>query len=147
MNTNFNLIKRKFLTDFFLSNKDKIPKLVLSNFQDNKSNNANNNYTINSSWLDILKASKTINCLVAPTPFDFHDTGFKTDDELGQLLIDISIKKKSLELLDQLDDFDEEDFYQILYDYVIENRYHKRSFYNIIRKIRTITLDMLPNIF
>ena len=147
MNTDFKDIKRKFLSEFFLSNKEKIPIFKLSNFQDNRENISNNIYTINSSWLDILKASKTINCLVIPTSFDVNSTGFKTDNELGQILIDVSLKKKAAELLNELDDFNEEDFYEIFYDYLIENRIHRRSFPDVIRKIRIITLDMLPNIF
>lgn len=147
MNLLMNTIKRKFLSDFFLSNKTKISSLTTAKIEEKSDVKSNYKYTINTPWLDILKLSKDIFCLVLPVPFEQSRTGFKADQDIAQNLLDVAINKKILELSNELDDVDEDILYEAIRDYIVMNNMQKKHFYDLIRKIRVIEIDLLPNIF
>ena len=55
--------------------------------------------------------------------------------------------KKILEFSNELDDLEEEVLYEAIRDYLVMNNIYKKHFYDLIRKIRVLNLDLLPNIF
>lgn len=138
--------KRKFLYSFFLSNKLNFGDLNLEIHQDKNVENENNKYTISSSWLSLLEASKKINCVIAPASNDLYFCGYKCDNLSAQKILEVAFNKKFQELIDYNDIDNEDILRENIIEYILINRLHHKSFANLIKNLRSIELDMLPNI-
>lgn len=140
---NYLFNKRKFLSEYFLSNK----KTILSIFtQDHNIEFSNKKYAATSSWTMLFEASKSIDCKISQTSFDHNKVGFICDNDKAQNILESVILKKLNDLLLDSDIDNEESFFETFYNFLVENRFYKKSFYNFIKKIYFVELDQLLNV-
>jgi hypothetical protein len=78
---------------------------------------------------------------------DVHPSGFRTDDDKAQLILDTAFQKKTDEIVDTLDekDLDISVVRERLLDYIIENRLYKKRLEDIVKKLKNLDPFELQN--
>lgn len=105
-----------------------------------------NKYSVKiDSWTDLLYASSDINPQIEPTSFNIHPCGFVVHDDLGQAVFDKAFKK-SLIYLNQQADYDEDEIKDAIHDYIIRNKLSTKGFYYLIKKLKNLQLEDLPDL-
>jgi len=109
-------------------------------------NKKQNNYSVRiDSWTDLLYASSDINPSVEPTSYNIHPCGFIVGDELGQAVLNKAFGK-ALFYLSQQTDTDEDIIKDAIHDYISNNKLSAKGFYYLIKKLKNLQLEDLPDL-
>lgn len=138
--------KQKFLSDWFVNGKlntEILNPIRISDTEENAENNENINTKISSNWAELLSLSKTIDPSISSDSLDTFSSGFKVSDPLGQKIFDIAFSRV-LEQLTYETDYDQDIIKFNIIEYILINNLHKKSFQNLIKKLKNLTPDLLP---
>jgi len=137
--------KKELLSKIFIS-KTADKKLDWGFLSQETPNKKQNKYSVKiDSWTDLLYASSDINPLVEPTSFNIHPCGFLVHDELGQAVLNKAFDK-SLFYINQQTDTDEDIVKDAIHDYISNNKLSTKGFYYLIKKLKNLQLEDLPDL-
>lgn len=105
-----------------------------------------NRYSVKiDSWTDLLYASSDINPTVESTSYNIHPYGFIVHDDLGQAVFNKAFKKVLLSFNSQ-SELDEHEIKDAIHDYIVRNKITTKGFYYLIKKLKNLQLDDLPDL-
>lgn len=136
--------KKKILFDHFLNKKTNIVK---ENSQENSLPNQNKTVSKFSPWSQLIEQAKFCNAEIIQSSLDLNPCGFKLSDDISQSILDIAFERKVYEILQELNlDYDYfESTREAILDNILANRWDKRRLHELVKKIRFLELDELPN--
>lgn len=105
-----------------------------------------NKYSVKiDTWTDLLYASSDINPTVESTSYNIHPYGFIVHDDLGQAIFNKAFKKVLLSLNSQ-SELDEDEIKDAVHDYITKNKISTKGFYYLIKKLKNLQLEDLPDL-
>jgi len=136
--------KKQFLSDYFSKKNNGIVNISLEGFNPPKENNTINKYR---SWTNLIDDSKDLNPAFIMSSLDVHHSGFRTDNDKAQLILDTAFQKKTDEIIDMLDerDLDISVVRERLLDYIIVNRLYKKKLEDMVKKLKNLDPFELQN--
>jgi DNA primase large subunit len=136
--------KKQFLSDYFSKKNNGIVNISLEVFNPPKENNTINKYR---SWTNLIDDSKDLNPAFIMSSLDVHYSGFRTDNDKAQLILDTAFQKKTDEIIDMLDekDLDISVVRERLLDYIIVNRLYKKKLEDMVKKLKNLDPFELQN--
>jgi DNA primase large subunit len=136
--------KKQFLSDYFSKKNNGIVNISLEVFNPPKENNTINKYR---SWTNLIDDSKDLNPAFIMSSLDVHHSGFRTDNDKAQLILDTAFQKKTDEIIDMLDekDLDISVVRERLLDYIIVNRLYKKKLEDMVKKLKNLDPFELQN--
>jgi hypothetical protein len=136
--------KKQFLSDYFSKKNNGIVNIPLEEINPPEENNTINKYR---SWTNLIDESKDLHPAFVMSSLDVHPSGFRTDDDKAQLILDTAFQKKTDEIVDTLDekDLDISVVRERLLDYIIENRLYKKRLEDIVKKLKNLDPFELQN--
>ena len=136
--------KKQFLSDYFSKKNNGIVNIPLEEINPPEENNTINKYR---SWTNLIDESKDLHPAFVMSSLDVHPSGFRTDDDKAQLILDTAFQKKTDEIVDTLDekDLDINVVRERLLDYIIENRLYKKRLEDIVKKLKNLDPFELQN--
>ena len=109
-------------------------------------NKKQNKYSVKiDTWTDLLYASSDINPMIEPTSYNIHHCGFIVHDELGQDILNKAFDK-ALFYINQQSDTEEDIIKDAIHDYISNNRLNTKGFYYLIKKLKNLQLEDLPDL-
>jgi DNA primase large subunit len=136
--------KKQFLSDYFSKKNNGIVNISLEGFNPPKENNTINKYR---SWTNLIDDSKDLHPAFIMSSLDVHHSGFRTDNDKAQLILDTAFQKKTDEIIDMLDekDLDISVVRERLLDYIIVNRLYKKKLEDMVKKLKNLDPFELQN--
>ena len=136
--------KKQFLSDYFSKKNNGIVNISLEGFNPPKENNTINKYR---SWTNLIDDSKDLNPAFIMSSLDVHHSGFRTDNDKAQLILDTAFQKKVDEIIDTLEekDLEKSTVQEKLLDYIIANRLYKKRLEELIKKLKNLDPFELQN--
>jgi len=136
--------KKQFLSDYFSKKNNGIVNISLEVFNPPKENNTINKYR---SWTNLIDDSKDLNPAFIMSSLDVHYSGFRTDNDKAQLILDTAFQKKTDEIIDMLDEknLDISVVRERLLDYIIVNRLYKKKLEDMVKKLKNLDPFELQN--
>jgi DNA primase large subunit len=136
--------KKQFLSDYFSKKNNGNVNIPLEEFNPPKENNTINKYR---SWTNLIDESKDLHPAFIMSSLDVHPSGFRTDNDKAQLILDSAFEKKTDEIVDMLEakDLDISVVRERLLDYIIINRLYKKRLEDIVKKLKNLDPFELQN--
>jgi len=136
--------KKQFLSDYFSKKNNGNVNIPLEEFNPPKENNTINKYR---SWTNLIDESKDLHPAFIMSSLDVHPSGFRTDNDKSQLILDSAFEKKTDEIVDMLEakDLDISVVRERLLDYIIINRLYKKRLEDIVKKLKNLDPFELQN--
>lgn len=136
--------KKQFLSDYFSKKNNGNVNIPLEEFNPPEENNTINKYR---SWTNLIDESKDLHPAFIMSSLDVHPSGFRTDNDKAQLILDSAFEKKTDEIFDMLEekDLDISVVRERLLDYIIINRLYKKRLEDIVKKLKNLDPFELQN--
>ena len=136
--------KKQFLSDYFAKKNNGIVNISFEEFNPPKENTTINKY---SSWTNLIDDSKDLHPAFIMSSLNVHPSGFRTDNDKAQLILDTAFEKKTDEIIDTLEEKDLEISVvrERLLDYIIANRLYKKKLEDMIKKLKNLDPFELQN--
>ena len=136
--------KKQFLSDYFSKKNNGNVNIPLEEFNPPEENNTINKYR---SWINLIDESKDLHPAFIMSSLDVHPSGFRTDNDKAQLILDSAFEKKTDEIFDMLEekDLDISVVRERLLDYIIINRLYKKRLEDIVKKLKNLDPFELQN--
>ncbi len=136
--------KKQFLSDYFAKKNNGILNISIEEFATPKENNIVSKYH---SWTNLIEQSRNLNPTIVLSSLDIHPSGFRTDDQQAQLVLDTAFQKKVDEIMETLDekDLDKSIVQERLLDYIIANRLYKKRLEELTKKLKDLDPFELQN--
>ena len=136
--------KKQFLSDYFSKKNNGNVNIPLEEFNPSEENNTINKYR---SWTNLIDESKDLHPAFIMSSLDVHPSGFRTDNDKAQLILDSAFEKKTDEIFDMLEekDLDISVVRERLLDYIIINRLYKKRLEDIVKKLKNLDPFELQN--
>jgi hypothetical protein len=136
--------KKQFLSDYFSKKNNGNVNIPLEEFNPPKENNTINKYR---SWTNLIDESKDLHPAFIMSSLDVHPSGFRTDSDKAQIILDSAFEKKTDEIFDMLEekDLDISVVRERLLDYIIINRLYKKRLEDIVKKLKNLDPFELQN--
>ncbi len=136
--------KKQFLSDYFSKKNNGNVNIPLEEFNPPEENNTINKYR---SWINLIDESKDLHPAFIMSSLDVHSSGFRTDNDKAQLILDSAFEKKTDEIFDMLEekDLDISVVRERLLDYIIINRLYKKRLEDIVKKLKNLDPFELQN--
>ncbi len=136
--------KKQFLSDYFSKKNNGNVNIPLEEFNLPEENNTINKYR---SWTNLIDESKDLHPAFIMSSLDVHPSGFRTDNDKAQLILDSAFEKKTDEIFDMLEekDLDISVVRERLLDYIIINRLYKKRLEDIVKKLKNLDPFELQN--
>ncbi len=136
--------KKQFLSDYFSKKNNGNVNIPLEEFNPSEENNTINKYR---SWINLIDESKDLHPAFIMSSLDVHSSGFRTDNDKAQLILDSAFEKKTDEIFDMLEekDLDISVVRERLLDYIIINRLYKKRLEDIVKKLKNLDPFELQN--
>lgn len=136
--------KKQFLSDYFAKKNNGILNISIEEFATPKENNIVSKYH---SWTNLIEQSRNLNPTIVLSSLDIHPSGFRTDDQQAQLVLDTAFQKKVDEIMETLNekDLDKSIVQERLLDYIIANRLYKKRLEELTKKLKDLDPFELQN--
>lgn len=136
--------KKQFLSDYFSKKNNGNVNIPLEEFNPSEENNTINKYR---SWINLIDESKDLHPAFIMSSLDVHSSGFRTDNDKAQLILDSAFEKKTDEIFDMLEekDLDISVVRERLLYYIIINRLYKKRLEDIVKKLKNLDPFELQN--
>ena len=136
--------KKQFLSDYFSKKNNGNVNIPLEEFNPPEENNTINKYR---SWINLIDESKDLHPAFIMSSLDVHSSGFRTDNDKAQLILDSAFEKKTDEIFDMLEekDLDISVVRERLLDYIIIKRLYKKRLEDIVKKLKNLDPFELQN--
>lgn len=137
--------KKKLFSEIIVSKMTGKESSLNINIQENTITAQNKPSVKLTTWNDLLMASFNLNPSIVRSSEPYIFCGFNVSDELGQKVLDKAFMKVYEDFYNALDQ-DEETVRSLIIDYIFQNNFQEKGLHILIKKLKNLDLEDLPDL-
>ena len=141
---NINDLKRKALTDFFIFKRIGSLDFLSNISQEIDDKNQNKLYDKSTSWKTLLDDSKNLESKIIVDSLNITNFGLIFENHQCAEIYRFAVKKIIPSLSIELDLDDQEQVIEKIVNYIVVHNLHKKSFYTLIKNLKNLNVNLLP---